>query len=102
VRVTSLTPTPWNWRRASGRFVRRVLEINGINRLYLGCGNRSVEIFGCGFDWRPRRYDSLPQTLMCAETIEQRPGMKICCPEETALGISFIEAKQQTSARTSG
>jgi len=74
---------------------RGELEITDLNRLYLERGNLSVEILGRGFAWLDTgTHDSLLQASMFVETIEQRQGMKVCCPEEIAFRMGFIDRAQ--------
>lgn len=74
---------------------RGELEITDLNRLYLERGNLSVEILGRGFAWLDTgTHDSLLQASMFVETIEQRQGMKVCCPEEIAFRMGFIDHAQ--------
>jgi glucose-1-phosphate thymidylyltransferase len=81
---------------------RGELEITDLNRLYLERGNLSVEILGRGFAWLDTgTHDSLLQASMFVETIEQRQGMKVCCPEEVAFRMGFIDRTQlNTLARS--
>jgi glucose-1-phosphate thymidylyltransferase len=79
-----LTPSP-----------RGELEITDLNRLYLERGDLAVEILGRGFAWLDTgTHDSLLQASQFVETIEQRQGMKVCCPEEIAFRMGFIDHKQ--------
>jgi glucose-1-phosphate thymidylyltransferase len=74
---------------------RGELEITDLNRLYLERGNLSVEILGRGFAWLDTgTHDALLQASMFVETIEQRQGMKVCCPEEVAFRMGFIDRTQ--------
>jgi glucose-1-phosphate thymidylyltransferase len=74
---------------------RGELEITDLNRLYLERDRLSVEILGRGFAWLDTgTHDSLLQASMFVETIEQRQGMKVCCPEEIAFRMGFIDRAQ--------
>jgi glucose-1-phosphate thymidylyltransferase len=74
---------------------RGELEITDLNRLYLEHGNLSVEILGRGFAWLDTgTHDSLLRASTFVETIEQRQGMKVCCPEEIAFRMGYIDRAQ--------
>jgi glucose-1-phosphate thymidylyltransferase len=74
---------------------RGELEITDLNRAYLERGSLAVEILGRGFAWLDTgTHDSLLQASMFVETIEQRQGMKVCCPEEIAYRMGFISSLQ--------
>jgi len=74
---------------------RGELEITDVNRCYLNEGKLSVEVMGRGMAWLDT---GTPATLLAAssfiETIEQRQGLKICCPEEIAYRLAYIDANQ--------
>lgn len=66
-------------------------EITDLNRLYLEAGALAVEPLGRGFAWLDT---GTHETLLAAATyvqiVEQRQGLKICCPEEIAWRNGFI------------
>ncbi len=76
---------------------RGELEITDLNRVYLEEGSLSVECMGRGFAWLDTGTpDSLLQAAEFVRTLEHRQGFKVCCPEEIAFNLGFIDADQLT------
>jgi len=72
-------------------------EITTVNNVYLERGGLNVELFGRGVAWLDTgTHESLLQAGNFVETIEQRQGLKIGCPEEAALNQGFLTPEQVT------
>ncbi len=74
---------------------RGELEITDLNRRYLEAGQLSVERLGRGYAWLDTgTHDSLIQAGNFIQTIEERQGLKIACPEEIAFEQGWIDGEQ--------
>lgn len=85
--AANLTPSP-----------RGELEITDVNIAYLASGDLNVEVLGRGFAWLDTgKFDALMDASVYVRAIEARQGLKICCPEEIAYRMNYIDAAQLTT-----
>ncbi|HEY7769648.1 glucose-1-phosphate thymidylyltransferase RfbA [Longimicrobium sp.] len=70
---------------------RGELEITDVNRWYLEQGALNVELLGRGMAWLDTgTHESLAQAASFIQTVEERQGLMIACPEEIAFGWGWI------------
>ena len=71
---------------------RGEFEITDLNRRYLEAGALNVEIMGRGFAWLDTgTHGSLIDAANYVRITEERQGLKICCPEEIAWRMGYID-----------
>ncbi|HAE58937.1 MAG TPA: glucose-1-phosphate thymidylyltransferase [Anaerolineae bacterium] len=74
---------------------RGEIEITDLNRIYMKKGQLQVEVLGRGFAWLDAgTHESLLQAATFIQTIEERQGIMISCPEEIAFRQGFIDREQ--------
>jgi glucose-1-phosphate thymidylyltransferase len=74
---------------------RGELEITDLNRCYLAEGALHLEQLGRGYAWLDTgTHASLMEAGNYIETIENRQGLKVCCPEEIAFNNHWIDEAQ--------
>jgi glucose-1-phosphate thymidylyltransferase len=75
--------------------VRGELEITDLNRRYLQDDSLHLEQLGRGYAWLDTgTHDSLMEAGNYIQTIENRQGLKVCCPEEIAFLNGWISSEQ--------
>jgi glucose-1-phosphate thymidylyltransferase len=73
-------------------------EITDLNRRYLEDGSLRLERLGRGYAWLDTgTHESLQQASSFIETIENRQGLKVACPEEIAYLHGWIDSEQVQS-----
>lgn len=74
---------------------RGELEITDVNRDYMERGQLKVEVMGRGIAWLDAgTHESLLQASNFIQTVEERQGIIISCPEEIAYRMGYIEREQ--------
>jgi glucose-1-phosphate thymidylyltransferase len=74
---------------------RGELEITDVNRCYLQQSQLTVKTLGRGVAWLDTGTpDALLSASLFVQTLEQRQGLKIACPEEISFAKGFIDAAQ--------
>ena len=73
---------------------RGELEITDLNRCYLEQDKLRVERLGRGYAWLDTgNPDALMQAANFIQTIQQRQGLQIACPEEIAYSAGWIDTE---------
>ena len=72
---------------------RGELEITDLNQVYLEAGDLHVETLGRGHAWLDTgTHESLVQAATFVQTVQERQGFMVSCPEEIAFRMGWIEA----------
>jgi glucose-1-phosphate thymidylyltransferase len=72
---------------------RGEIEITDLNMIYLSRGQLRVEVLGRGVAWLDAgTHEALLQASNFVQTVQDRQGMMISCPEEIAYRLGFIDA----------
>lgn len=78
---------------------RGELEITDVNKAYLNRGQLDVIVMGRGMAWLDTgTYEALMEASLFIQTIENRQGLMIACPEEIAFRNGYISARELEAA----
>lgn len=70
---------------------RGELEITDVNSVYLAKGELRVQTLGRGIAWLDTgTHSSLLQAANFVQTLQDRQGVLVCCPEEIAYRMGYI------------
>jgi glucose-1-phosphate thymidylyltransferase len=74
---------------------RGEIEITDLNKVYLQKGQLKAKIFSRGVAWLDAgTHESLLQAAAFIQTIQERQGLMISCPEEIAYHMGYITKEQ--------
>ncbi|MGZ5514098.1 MAG: sugar phosphate nucleotidyltransferase, partial [Candidatus Aminicenantales bacterium] len=74
---------------------RGEMEIVDLMRHYLEAGTLRVSVMGRGVAWLDAgTHESLLQAASFVQTVEERQGLMISCPEEIAYRLGYIDDRQ--------
>jgi glucose-1-phosphate thymidylyltransferase len=74
---------------------RGEIEITDLNRVYLEMGCLKAKVFGRGVAWLDAgTHESLLHAASFIQTIQERQGLMISCPEEIAYQMGYITREQ--------
>jgi glucose-1-phosphate thymidylyltransferase len=74
---------------------RGELEITDLNKRYLEQGDLYLEQLGRGYAWLDTgTHQSMHEAANFIQTIQDRQGLQVSCPEEIAYGNGWIDAAQ--------
>lgn len=74
---------------------RGEIEITDLNKVYLEMGQLRVQQLGRGIAWLDAgTHESLLQAANFIQTVQERQGIMISCPEEIAYRMEYIDAGQ--------
>lgn len=74
---------------------RGELEITDVNKAYLQRGQLEVIVMGRGMAWLDTgTHEALMEASLFIQTLENRQGLMIACPEEIAFRYGYITADQ--------
>ena len=75
--------------------IRGEIEITDLNMIYLQKNQMRVEVLGRGVAWLDAgTHEALLQASNFVQTVQDRQGMMISCPEEIAFRLGYINAQQ--------
>ncbi|MFC2025784.1 glucose-1-phosphate thymidylyltransferase RfbA [Chloroflexota bacterium] len=85
--------------------LRGEIEITDLNRIYLERNQLHVNVMGRGVAWLDAgTHESLLRAANFVQTVEERQGLMISCPEEIAYRMGYINSKEllEQATRFSG
>jgi glucose-1-phosphate thymidylyltransferase len=81
-----------SFARALKPSARGEIEITDLNKLYLGLGELRVQQLGRGIAWLDAgTHESLLQASNFIQTVQERQGIMVSCPEEIAYRMGYLD-----------
>jgi len=74
---------------------RNEIEITDLNKVYMAMGELQVQVLGRGVAWLDAgTHESLLQAATFVQTVQERQGLMISCPEEIAYRRGWISRNE--------